>query len=276
MKSTPVSAIAAHRLQVDAAGGLQRRAPAPPTPCGLPRFTRPRKCLDAHVVEQQEVGAGAERVGDLVEVAALDLDREIGLGPARAVDGLGEAAGQGDVVLLDQDRVVEAHAVVAPAARRDRGLLQLAQPRRRLAGVEDAGAGPGDRLDEARGEGGDAREVAEEVERGPLGGEQRRGGPVARATSAGTSSRHWPSTTSLSTCSTPHWRMSPRRPRGRRRRRAPSGRSGPGRGRPRAPSPPRSRRPSPHILGQRPETDSFQKRSPIGPPCCSNPRHHPR
>ena len=32
-------------------------------------------------------------------------------------------------------------------------------------------------------------------------------GPLASSTSAGTPSRHWPSTTSLSTCSTPHWRI---------------------------------------------------------------------
>ena len=32
-------------------------------------------------------------------------------------------------------------------------------------------------------------------------------GPLASSTSAGTASRHWPSTTSLSTCSTPHWRI---------------------------------------------------------------------
>ena len=45
--------------------------------------------------------------------------------PLRArVHGLGEAAGEGDVVLLDQDRVVEAHAVVAPAAGEHRRLLQ--------------------------------------------------------------------------------------------------------------------------------------------------------
>ena len=32
-------------------------------------------------------------------------------------------------------------------------------------------------------------------------------GPLASSTSAGTPSRHWPSTTSRSTCSTPHWRI---------------------------------------------------------------------
>ena len=41
-----------------------------------------------------------------------------------------------------------------------------------------AGAGAGDRLDEAGGQGRDAGEVAEEVERGPLGGKQAAGGPA--------------------------------------------------------------------------------------------------
>ena len=88
--------------------------------------------------------------------------------------GLSKPAGEGDVVLLDQDRVVEAHAVVHPAAGADRGLLERAQQRRRLAGVEDHGA-PAlrpRRLDEAGGQGRDAGEVAEQVERDALAGEQ--------------------------------------------------------------------------------------------------------
>ena len=68
--------------------------------------------------------------------------------------------------------------MVAAAAGRDRGLLQRPQPRRRLAGVEDLGAGAGHRLDVARGQRRDAGEVAEEVERGALGGQQRRRRPA--------------------------------------------------------------------------------------------------
>ena len=49
------------------------------------------------------------------------------------------------------------------------------QPGRRLAGVEDAWRRSGDRLDVAGGQRRDPGEVAEEVERGPLGGEQRAG-----------------------------------------------------------------------------------------------------
>jgi hypothetical protein len=77
------------------------------------------------------------------------------------------------VVLLDQDRVVEAHAVIGPAAGGDRRLLQGAQARGGLARVEDAGAGELHPGNESRGQRGHTGEVAEEVERRPLGREQR-------------------------------------------------------------------------------------------------------
>ncbi len=67
--------------------------------------------------------------------------------------------------------------MVAATARGDRGLLQAAQPRRRLAGVENVGAGAGDRLDEPGGQRRHPGEMTEEVERGPLGGEDGGGGP---------------------------------------------------------------------------------------------------
>ena len=88
---------------------------------------------------------------------------------------LGQAAGAGDVVLLEQDRAEAAQPMVAAAAGGDRALLQLAQARRRLAGVEDRRAGACDRRGEAGGEGGDAGEVAEEVQRRALRREQRAG-----------------------------------------------------------------------------------------------------
>ena len=72
----------------------------------------------------------------------------------------------------------EVAAVVPAAPGPHRRLLERAQARRGLAGVPDAGRAAGrGRVDEARGEGGDAREVAEEVERGALAGEDRRQRP---------------------------------------------------------------------------------------------------
>ncbi len=95
---------------------------------GVAQFDRGAHRRRVHVVEQEHVGAGAERVGGVVEVVDLDLDRQIGPRLAGRVDRLGDAAGGGDVVLLDQEGVVEADAVVGAAARRDRGLLQRRRP----------------------------------------------------------------------------------------------------------------------------------------------------
>ena len=124
-----------------------------------------------HVVEQDPVGAGVERLGDLVQRVALDLDGKTGR--PRARDRLGDRAGDAQVVVLDQDAVVEAEAMVRAAAAADGVLLELAQARRRLAGVEDRRAGAVDRVDVAAGERGDAAEAAEQVEREPLAREHR-------------------------------------------------------------------------------------------------------
>ena len=68
--------------------------------------------------------------------------------------------------------------MIGPTADDDRGLLELAQAGHRLAGVEDLHPGALDRLDVARGQGGDARQPAEKVQRGALGGEDARGRTV--------------------------------------------------------------------------------------------------
>ncbi len=64
--------------------------------------------------------------------------------------------------------------MVAATTGPDRGLLETPQARSRLAGVPDPGrARLGRGRDERSREGGDAGEVAEEVERGSLGGQHR-------------------------------------------------------------------------------------------------------
>src|SRR5438132_212017 len=82
----------------------------------------------------------------------------------RSQRGLPHRARDADVVLLDEDRGVEARAVGNAATHLDRVLLEEAQPRRRLARVSDAGARAGDRVDETPGEGGDTARALEEVE----------------------------------------------------------------------------------------------------------------
>ena len=75
------------------------------------------------------------------------------------------------MVVLDEDPVVEAEAVVRATAAANGVLLERAQPGRRLPGVEDRRAGAFDRVDEAASERGDSGEAAEEVERRALAGE---------------------------------------------------------------------------------------------------------
>ena len=60
---------------------------------------------------------------------------------ARPPDRLGDAAGDGDVVVLDQDRVVEAEAVVGAAAAAHGVFLEGAQAGRGLPRVADLRAG---------------------------------------------------------------------------------------------------------------------------------------
>ena len=66
--------------------------------------------------------------------------------------------------------------MVVASARQDRLLLEHPQARRRLARVEDGGARAVHRLDEARGESGDARQPGQEVERHALAAQDRGGG----------------------------------------------------------------------------------------------------
>ena len=131
---------------------------------------RRAQLLVVHVVEQQARRAGRERLVDLAGIAHLDLERagELGRGLARARDRLRDPAGGGDVVLLDQDRVVQPGAVVARAAGRDRRLLERAQPGGRLARVEHLRARALHRARRARRQRRDAREVREEVQRRAL------------------------------------------------------------------------------------------------------------
>ena len=79
----------------------------------------------------------SRRVAHAVQVVGLHLHQDVGHLAARAGDGVDQAgAGQGEVVVLHEHPVVEAHPVVDAAAGAHRVLLQGAQPGRRLARVE--------------------------------------------------------------------------------------------------------------------------------------------
>ena len=102
----------------------------------------------------------------------LDLDQMAG-GGAGACQYSGDTARDRDMVVLDEDGVVEPEAVIEAAAAAHRIFLQGAQARRGLAGAAYARAGAGDRPHIGRGRGGDAGEVAEEIECGALCAKQR-------------------------------------------------------------------------------------------------------
>ena len=114
--------------------------------------TARRKVVRVHIVEQHGVDADFERLGELVERVdfELDLDEMAGMG-AGAFERRPDAAGQRDVVVLDQHRVVEAEAVIGAAAEPHRLLFEDAQAGGRLAGADDLGLVAGDRVGQRRG-----------------------------------------------------------------------------------------------------------------------------
>ena len=173
MRSAPAAARVGHRLQGDPAGDLDRDA-------AIDQLRRRRPPRPGSMLSSEhQVGAGPEGHLHLVEGVALHLDGQGGPAPL----GLGDGRLDGDpgqVVVLEQDAVGEGTPVVDAAAGPHRRLLQGPQAGRGLAGVADAGRRPG-RVHEPPGQGGDPREVAEQVEGGPLRGEHRRA--AARATS---------------------------------------------------------------------------------------------
>ena len=139
----------------------------------LPRLrTASAVRVDGEVVEQHQLRAQGQHLVELVEGVDLHLARQVGRRGPGPFQRCADRPGRCDVVVLDQHGVAEAEAVVHPAPAAHGVLLQQPQARQRLAGVADPGAGAGDGVDPGRGGRGDAGEVAEQVERGPFGGEQ--------------------------------------------------------------------------------------------------------
>ena len=87
----------------------------------------------------------------------------------------GDAAGGGDMIVLDQRGVIQAEAVVEAAAAAHGIFLQGAQAGQGLAGADDARLGALHRLDQRRRGGGDAGQMAQEIQRHPLGGQDGAG-----------------------------------------------------------------------------------------------------
>ncbi len=93
----------------------------------------------------------------------------------RRADRRGKATGGMNVVFLHEDAVEEADAVIGPAARRNRVFLRDAQPRQRLARIEDSRPGPLDRLHVRPGPGRHSRKQLHEVDGRALARKDRAG-----------------------------------------------------------------------------------------------------
>ena len=137
------------------------------------------KLVVRHVVEQDDVDAAeVAEEADLLESVGFDFDEDVGGAFFRFVDGALESrgvAGDGEVVVLGQHAVEKTEAVIDAAAGADGEAFEFAEPGGGFTGVEDDGFGSAYCIDEAAGEGGDAAEALEEVERGAFGGEQGAG-----------------------------------------------------------------------------------------------------
>ena len=104
------------------------------------RRTASRIVSGVHVVQQDRLGSARERLVELVERVHLDLDRQRRLDAReRPRSPAAMPPGDGDVVVLDQDRVVQARRGGSCRRRRQRPPCRAPQAGRRLAGVEHLG-----------------------------------------------------------------------------------------------------------------------------------------
>ena len=170
----PVAAMAATVSRVHAAAGFEENLFFS---ADLDGFV---ELVVRHVVEEDDVDAAeATEEADLVEGVGFDFDEDFRRAFFGCVDGeleSGSIAGDGEMVVLGQHAVVEAEAVVGAAAGADGEALEFAESGSGLAGVEDDGACSSHGVDEVTGQGGDAAETLEEIERGAFGGEKGAGG----------------------------------------------------------------------------------------------------
>ncbi len=134
---------------------------------------------EGHVVEQDAVGASGQR-GRAPGRGCRIRPRPAARRHGRRAMASAMSGGEQQVVVLDEHRVVQSHPVVGAAAAADGPLLGRTQARGRLAGVEDDRARARHGVHVATGQGRDARQSPQQVERQPLPGEDRPG-PAPRS-----------------------------------------------------------------------------------------------
>src|SRR6266849_7190957 len=140
------------------------------------QFHRAVHHFDMHVVEQDDICTGCQGLVYFHQCFALDFDLEqVGSQAASGIDGCCDAPGRLDVVVLDENAIAQAEAVIVTAARPYSILLQAAQTWRRLARIKDARPCAFDGAYTARGDGGDAGEMTEKIQGHTLSAQLRAG-----------------------------------------------------------------------------------------------------
>ena len=124
--------------------------------------------VETHVVQHDPGHSSVECRPDVVQCFGLDLETELRRRGVERRHCRPDPAGEAQVVVLDEQRLAQVHAVVGSAAAPHRVLLQLAQAGRGLASVEQRGVGPGQLGHATCRQRGDPRQPAEQVERGPF------------------------------------------------------------------------------------------------------------
>ncbi len=163
----------AHRVQRDVARCFEQGA-------AVGDLHRVAHIGEAEVVEQDHRGTGSQGQVQFVEAFDFDLDefaailRVLGdlLGRCH---GLRNATGGMDVVFLDQDAVVQPHALVLSATGPHRVFLGDAQAGQGFARIEDGGVGTAHGVDIRARCRRDSRQGLQKVQRRALGGEQGAG-----------------------------------------------------------------------------------------------------
>ena len=107
----------------------------------------------------------------------LDLDFDLqavwGPFPGQSAGPGHVAAGQREMVVLDQDAIPQTEAVIRPATQRHGPFFQDPQARRRLPGIDDPGPEPLHRVAELRRQRGDAGQPLQEIQGHALALQQR-------------------------------------------------------------------------------------------------------
>ncbi len=163
--------ISTHIFKTNAARTLERECFDP----GLGADARParRTSSGGHVIEQNGFRSVRERLIQFFESAHFNFD---GLGAASVADGVLEgghnAAGQGDVIVLDEDAIGKIEAMVLSPTAAHRVFIDDTEAGGGFASVEDACLGARHRFDELSRKGGNPAHSLQEIQNDALAGKK--------------------------------------------------------------------------------------------------------